>query len=151
MSGFSITRETHIAAPASRVHELIDDFRKWEQWSPWEGVDPELRRTYSGPEKGTGAHYAWSGNRKAGEGSMQNTGSTPDRIDIALSFTKPFKAENAVTLDLRPDDTGTTVSWTMTGERNGIMRAAAKVMNLDNMLGKDFEKGLAQLKVAAEA
>ncbi len=150
MSSFSITRQTHIDAPAERVHQLIDDFRNWQQWSPWEGLDPDLQRTYSGPETGTGAQYAWSGNRKAGAGSMLITGSTPGQVDIALRFTKPFKAENSVTIALRPDDTGTAVSWTMTGERNALMRVAAKAMNLDTMLGKDFEKGLAQLKTAAE-
>ena len=97
---FEVTRTTSIAADPARVHALVDDFHEWIAWSPWEDLDPDLRRTYSGPDAGAGARYAWTGNRKAGEGSMEITGSTPERIDIELTFLKPFKATNHVDITL---------------------------------------------------
>ncbi|MFP5416621.1 MAG: SRPBCC family protein [Actinomycetes bacterium] len=151
MAPFTIVRSTHIDAPPARVHALVNDFRAWQQWSPWEGLDAELRRTYSAAASGVGAHYAWSGNRKAGEGSMEITGSTPERVDVALTFTKPWKARNHVSLSLTAAGGGTDVAWTMTGDNKGLAAVFARLFNMDAMLGKDFEKGLAQLKAAAEA
>ena len=148
---FTITRSTHVDAPLSRVHALVDDFHAWQQWSPWEGLDADLRRTYSGPASGVGARYAWSGNRQAGEGSMEITGSTPERVDVELAFTKPWKARNRVRLSLSPAGGGTDVTWAMSGENKGLAAVFARFVDMDKMLGKDFEKGLAQLKAAAEA
>jgi hypothetical protein len=155
MSDFEIVRSTAVAAEPARVHGLVDDFHQWLAWSPWEGLDPELRRTYSGPDSGVGAHYAWEGNRRAGAGSMEITGSTPERIDIRLAFLKPFKNTNQVTFTLTPtqvDGTpGTSVEWRMSGERTGFWGVVGRVVPMDRLIGKDFEKGLAQLKAAAEA
>ena len=151
MSHFDIARSTTIRAAATRVHALVNDFHEWPAWSPWEDVDPALQRTYSGPDSGVGAHYAWSGNRRAGSGSMEITSSTPDEIDLRLSFLKPWKATNDVTFTLVPAGDGTEVTWRMTGEQKGAAAVFGKVFNMDRLLGKDFEKGLARLKAAAES
>ena len=151
MSHFDIARSTTIRATPARVHALVNDFHEWPAWSPWEDVDPALQRTYSGPDSGVGAHYAWSGNRRAGSGSMEITSSTPDEIDLRLSFLKPWKATNDVTFTLVPAGDGTEVTWRMTGEQKGAAAVFGKVFNMDRLLGKDFEKGLARLKAAAES
>jgi hypothetical protein len=151
VSHFDIARSTTIRAATTRVHALVNDFHEWPAWSPWEDVDPALQRTYSGPDSGVGAHYAWSGNRRAGSGSMEITSSTPDEIDLRLSFLKPWKATNDVTFTLVPAGDGTEVTWRMTGEQKGAAAVFGKVFNMDRLLGKDFEKGLARLKAAAES
>jgi Polyketide cyclase / dehydrase and lipid transport len=147
---FSITRRTSVAADAARIHALVDDFHEWVKWSPWEDLDPALQRSYSGPDRGVGAHYAWKGNRKAGEGSMEITALGPEAVDIELRFLQPWQATNQVRLALTPTPTGTDVSWTMHGEHVGVMGLVSRLMPLDTMLGKDFEKGLARLKAVAE-
>ena len=147
---FTITRSTSIAADAATIHGLVDDFHEWAKWSPWEDLDPALQRSYSGPDQGVGAHYAWKGNRKAGEGSMEITGLAPDAVDIELRFLQPWNAINQVRLQLSPTPTGTDVTWTMRGEHVGMMGLLSRVVPLDKMVGKDFEKGLARLKAVAE-
>jgi hypothetical protein len=147
---FTITRSTSIAANAEVIHGLVDDFHRWSSWSPWEDLDPAMQRSYSGPEQGVGARYAWKGNRKAGEGSMEITGLAPDAVDIELRFLRPWNATNQVRLQLAPTTTGTEVSWTMRGEHVGLMGLLSRVMPLDKMVGKDFEKGLTRLKAVAE-
>ena len=152
MAEFEVVRSTSIAAPAERVHGLIDDFRAWRAWSPWEDLDPELAREYSGPESGVGARYAWEGNRKAGKGNTEIVGSTPERVDVRLVFEKPWKATNQVVFELAPgggDDTG--VIWRMRGENKGFAALFSNVVSMDRMVGKDFEKGLDRMKAAAEA
>ncbi|MGZ4450471.1 MAG: SRPBCC family protein [Nocardioides sp.] len=153
MSEFEISRTTTVRADQGRVHALVDDFHAWPAWSPWEDVDPALERTYSGPASGVGAHYAWAGNRRAGEGSMEITGSVPERISLTLTFLKPWKAVNDVVFTFVPVGTGETteVTWTMTGAHRGLGAVLARVVPMDRLLGKDFEKGLARLKAAAEA
>ncbi|MCW2710014.1 MAG: transcriptional regulator [Marmoricola sp.] len=150
MVGYSVERSITVNAPAHRVHGLVDDFHNWTQWSPWEDLDPALRRTYIGPDKGVGAHYAWSGNRKAGSGSMEITGSAPEAIEVTVSFLKPFKATNLTTFQLQPSGPGTEVRWVMTGEQRGPMVLFGKFVSMDRMIGPDVEKGLARLKAAAE-
>lgn len=100
MAAFSMSRSTTINAPTDRVHGLVDDFRQWQEWSPWEGLDPALERRYSGPAAGVGSRYHWSGNRKAGEGEMEIVESTPSRVAVDLQFLKPFKARNLTSFDL---------------------------------------------------
>jgi hypothetical protein len=114
------------------------------------GRRPGPAATYSGPDSGVGAHYAWSGNRKAGSGSMEITSSTPQEIDLRLSFLKPWKATNEVSFTLVPAGDGTQVTWRMWGEQKGAAAIFGKVFNMDKLLGKDFEKGLARLKATAE-
>lgn len=152
MADFELARSTSIDAPAATVHTLINDFHEWVAWSPWENVDPDLHRAYSGPATGVGAAYDWRGNRKAGQGRMEITGSADREIRIRLDFVKPFKASNEVAFTLVPtSDTTTEVTWTMTGRRSGIMAAMNKVMNFDRLIGGDFAKGLRQLKEQAES
>ena len=151
MGGFAVSRSTTVIADPARVHGLINSFHEWTAWSPWEDLDPELHRDYTGPERGVGAHYAWSGNRKAGQGSMEITSSTPDEIALRLAFLRPFKSTNAVTFSLVPAVDGTEVTWLMTGEQRGLMGLVGKVVPMDRLVGKDFEKGLTRLKAVAEA
>lgn len=149
MTDFSLSRSTRIQAPPDRVHALLDDFREWRRWSPWEGVDPDLRREYSGPERGVGSAYHWAGNRKAGEGEMTITGSTPTSLVVDLAFLKPFKATNVTRFDLAPTGEATEVTWTMTGTRSAVMSLMGRLF-FDKSIGKDFERGLAALKREAE-
>lgn len=151
MARFEIARSTEIAAPRERVHALIDDFHEWTRWSPWEDVDPELRRTYSGPERGVGARYAWSGNRRAGAGTMAIAASSPAQVLVDLSFTKPVKARNDLAFDLAESDRGTHVTWTMRGENRGVAAIVWRIFPMERELGKQFEQGLAQLRAAAES
>lgn len=150
MSSYVVSRTTSIAAEPPRVHGLLVDFRKWRRWSPWEDVDPDLERSYRGPETGVGAHYTWSGNRRAGEGSMVITNETPLEVDVKFDFVRPFSATNQVQFILTPTGGGTKVEWRMEGEQKGLASVLGRFMNMDKVLGKDFEKGLAQLKAEAE-
>ncbi len=149
MSAFEMSRSTHVDAPPERVLPLLDDFHEWQQWSPWEGLDPNLQRTFTGPEKGVGSHYHWSGNKKAGEGTMEITKAGPGGVEVDLRFLKPIKATNVTRFDLTPAAGGTDVTWVMTGERNVAMALMGKLY-FDRAVGRDFEKGLASLKAAAE-
>ena len=149
MPNFTNTRTTVINAPAATIHALVNDFHEWTRWSPWEGLDPDLKRTYSGAAAGVGAHYAWEGNNKAGTGTMAITSSTPDRIEIALEFLKPFKASNVATFSFSEAGGGTRVDWTMSGQRNVAFAVLGRLF-FDKAIAKDFDKGLASLKAAAE-
>ncbi|MFC9557071.1 SRPBCC family protein [Rhodococcus sp. NPDC056960] len=148
---FLVERSTVIDASPEVVQPLLDDFRQWQSWSPWEGVDPDLKRTYTGPASGVGAAYAWDGNRKAGAGSMVITESVPgSKVVLDLKFLKPFKADNVTTFLLEPNSAGTTVRWQMTGKNNRFFKLLGAFFSMDKMVGKDFEKGLARLKATAE-
>ncbi len=147
MPRFEQSRSIEIPAPADRVKALVEDFHEWVKWSPWENVDADLARTYSGAERGVGARYAWAG-KKAGEGKMAITGSTSERVEIDLDFIKPFKAENKIVFRFEPVGESTRVTWTMSGER-GVMLSILGKLFFDSMVRKDFDKGLASLKDAA--
>ena len=149
MPSFEHTRSTVIAAPPSRVQGLVADLHAWTKWSPWEGLDPDLKRNYDGPEKGIGARYGWAG-KKSGQGSMVITAAAPDRVQLDLDFVKPFKANNKVVFCFEPEGNGTRVTWTMSGVRN-LLLALMGTLFFDGMIGKDFDKGLAKLKSVAEA
>ena len=149
MADFSLSRRTRVQAPPARVHALVDDFREWRTWSPWEGLDPDLHREYTGPDHGVGATYHWSGNRKAGEGEMRITKSTPASVVVDLRFLKPFKASNVTTFAFVPTGDATEVTWTMTGTRSALMTLMGRLF-FDKSIGRDFEKGLAGLKREAE-
>ena len=146
---FTVQRERTIAAPADRVAALLTDFHEWKRWSPWEDVDPQLHRAYSGPESGEGARYAWSGNRKAGAGSMEITHVSEHRVDVDLEFTKPFASKNITSFSLKPDGDGTRVTWSMTGPRPLLMRLMGPIIDMDKLVGKDFDRGLERLDAAA--
>ena len=149
MADFTLSRSTRVQAPPARVHALLDDFREWQKWSPWEGLDPDLHREYSGPDHGVGSTYHWAGNKKAGEGEMAITESTPTSVVVDLVFLKPFKATNVTTFALTPAGDATDLTWTMTGTRNPVMALMGKLF-FDKAIGADFEKGLASLKQEAE-
>ena len=149
MADFSLSRSTRVQASPDRVHALLDDFREWQKWSPWEGLDPDLDREYSGPDHGVGSTYHWAGNKKAGEGEMAITESTPTSVVVDLVFLKPFKATNVTRFDLTPVGDATDVTWTMTGSRSAIMSLAGKLF-FDKAIAKDFDRGLAELKAQAE-
>lgn len=150
MPTYHVRRSTSIAADPALVHRLVSDLREWQAWSPWEDVDPDLERTYSGAAAGVGAHYAWSGNRRAGQGAMEVVGSTPEAVDVRLTFHKPIRSTSDVTFDIVPEGEGTAVTWTMTGEQRGVMGLLGRFVSMDRLVGKDFERGLARLKAAAE-
>ena len=149
MADFSMSRNTRIEAEPAQVHALLDDFREWQKWSPWEGLDDNLHREYSGPDHGVGSTYHWSGNKKAGEGEMAITESTPRSVVVDLAFLKPFKASNVTRFVLTPAGSGTDVNWTMTGQRGAVMGVMGQLF-FDKRIGKDFDKGLAALKREAE-
>ena len=151
MGSFSISRATTIDADPALVHRLVNDFHEWRAWSPWEAVDPDLDRTFSGADSGVGAHYAWVGNRRAGEGTMEIVGATPERIDVLLTFVKPRRTTNDVTFTLTPSGGSTEVVWIMSGEQRGLMGVLGRVVPMDKIVGRDFEESLARLKAAAEA
>lgn len=148
---FVVERRTTIGAPPAAVYALIEDFHRWTDWSPWEGIDPKLDRAYTGAESGVGAVYEWGGNRKAGAGVMKITAADPPReIVIALTFHRPFKSSSTVRFTLAPTASGTEVVWSMTGRKTLMTRVMGVFMSMDKMVGPDFEKGLAQLAAAAE-
>lgn len=149
---YTVTRSTTIEAPPPRVYDQIANFHNWTAWSPWEGLDPDVRRTYAGAESGTGAVYSWSGNRRAGQGRMEITDATaPSRVQIDLAFEKPWKARNDTLFSIEPQGSGSRVTWSMTGKKTLMTRLMGLVKSMDKLLGPDFEKGLTRLKAASEA
>jgi hypothetical protein len=147
---FRIARSATIAAPPERIAPYIQDFRAWEKWSPYEKLDPRMKKTFSGAERGVGASYAWEGNSKAGAGSMTITAATLQTISIALNFTKPMRSENTAEFTLEPSGAGTRVTWTMTGPKTLMTKVVGVFMNMDKMIGQAFEEGLGSLKDLAE-
>jgi len=147
---FEVRRAVVIQAPPQKVYPLIEDFHRWTVWSPWEKLDPDLQRTYSGPDAGEGATYAWSGNGKAGAGQMRITRSEAQRVTIDLDFEKPFKASNVAEFVLQPVGGSTEVTWRMTGKQGFMHKLMGTVMNMDAMVGRDFEAGLQALKTLSE-
>ncbi|CAN7212292.1 SRPBCC family protein [Mesorhizobium sp. LjNodule214] len=148
---FVVSRSAGIEAPAEAIFPLINDFRRWPTWSPYEKLDPEMKRTLSGAESGKGAAYAWQGNSKAGVGRMEITNSVPSSlVALKLDFEKPFRANNTVDFTLTPSGENTTVTWAMRGGRPFIAKLMGLFMNFDTLIGKDFEAGLANLKRAVE-
>jgi Polyketide cyclase / dehydrase and lipid transport len=149
---YQVERSTTINAPAPAVFTLVNDFHKWDSWSPWAKLDPAMKTTYEGAPAGTGATYSWTGNSQVGEGKMTIIESRPsDLIKIKLEFIKPFAATNATDFAFTPSGNSTNVKWTMSGDNNFIGKAFSLFMNMDKMIGADFEKGLAQMKLVAES
>ena len=147
---FRVERATRIKAPPERIFALLNDFRNWTSWSPWEKMDPALKRSYSGAPSGKGAVYEWEGNKKVGKGRMEILDAAPSRVAIKLDFLKPFEAHNNVAFTLEPQGDATLVTWAMHGPLPYIGKVMHVFMNMDRMVGKDFETGLANLKAAAE-
>lgn len=148
---FVVSRSASIKAPAEAIFPLINDFRRWPEWSPYEKLDAQMKRTLSGAEAGKGAAYAWEGNGKAGTGRMEITGSVPSSlVSLKLDFEKPFRANNTVDFTLAPSGDATTVTWAMRGARPFVAKLMGLVMDFDRLIGKDFEAGLANLKRVTE-
>ena len=146
-----VQRAISIKAPPERVFSLISDFHQWLSWSPYEQKDPAMKRTYGGAERGKGAVYAWDGDRNVGSGRMEILeASAPQKIVIKLDFFKPFEGHNTAEFTMLPQGDGTHVTWLMHGPANFMSRLIQVFMNLDNMIGKDFEAGLANLKTLSE-
>jgi hypothetical protein len=148
---YQVTRSATMSAPSAAVFEQINDFHKWDAWSPWAKLDPAMKTTFEGPPAGTGAIYTWVGNSKVGEGRMTLTESrTNDLIRLKLDFIKPFASTAMNEFNFKPEGDRTAVTWSMTGENNFIGKAFCLFMNMDKMVGGDFEKGLASLKSVTE-
>lgn len=150
-SSFRVERSTDVAAPADIVFGYVEDFHRWTDWSPWDKLDPAQTRTYEGAESGKGAIFAWSGNDKVGEGRMTIVDARPhEKVTVNLEFLKPWKSTNEVTFLLAPAGDGTKVTWRMDGEYDFVGKAMSLFMDMDSMIGKDFEMGLASLEGLAE-
>ncbi|HEX2586536.1 MAG TPA: SRPBCC family protein [Steroidobacteraceae bacterium] len=147
---FSVSRSIAINAKAETVHGFINDFNQWPNWSPWEKLDPEMKRTFSGPTSGPGAVYEWQGNSKVGKGRMEILQSTPQQIRIKLDFIEPIEGNNLTVFDLNENNGVTQVNWSMSGPSPYLSKVMQVFMNMDSIIGKDFESGLANLKARAE-
>lgn len=151
-SEFLIARSAPTSAPPGAVFAQVNDFHKWEAWNPWAKIDPAMKQTYDGAPAGTGAIYTWAGNREVGEGRMTIIESRPsDLIRVKLEFMKPFRATNIALFTIKPEGKQTVVTWSMTGQNNFMAKAIHLFMNMDKMIGGQFEKGLADMKSVVEA
>lgn len=150
---FSLSRTAVLDAPAPAVFALLEDFRQWGRWSPFEKVDPDLSREFSGAERGVGARYRWSGNARAGAGTMEIVEATAGRrLVVDLRFTKPFKATNPTTFTLDPvGPDSTEVTWHMAGTRGPVMRVLSRLTAMDAVLARQFDEGLRALGEAASS
>jgi uncharacterized protein YndB with AHSA1/START domain len=151
-SEFRVARSTTISAPPSAVFAQVNDFHKWKAWNPWGKIDPAMKETYEGAPAGAGAVHTWAGDKEVGEGRMTITESRPnDLIRIKLEFFKPFRATNTAEFTFKPEGNQTGVTWNMTGDNNFMAKAVHLFMNMDKMIGGQFEKGLASMKSEVEA
>jgi carbon monoxide dehydrogenase subunit G len=149
---FHVARTATVATPAEAVFAQVNDLKKWEAWSPWVKLDPAMKQTYEGPASGIGAVSRWAGNNQVGEGSMTITESRPhELIRFNLEFIKPMAGTSMAEFSFKPEGNQTTVTWSMSGKNNFIAKAMCLFMNMDRMVGGEFEKGLSSLKSIAEA
>jgi uncharacterized protein YndB with AHSA1/START domain len=148
---FRVERTASIKAPPEKIFPLIEDFHQWGAWSPYETRDPAMQRSFSGAERGTGAVYAWNGNRNVGSGRMEILDAPPPRkVVIKLDFLKPFEGHNTAEFTLLPQGDTTTVTWLMHGPAPLMSKLMQVFMDMDNMVGRDFATGLANLKRITE-
>jgi hypothetical protein len=151
-SEFQVARSTTTSAPRAAVFAQVNDFHKWEAWNPWGKIDPAMKQTYEGAPAGIGAIYTWAGNNEVGEGRMTITESRPsDLIRIKLEFFKPFAGTNIAEFTFKPEGNQTAVTWSMEGKNNFMAKAIHLFMNMDKMIGGQFEKGLASMKSVVES
>ncbi len=150
-STYRVERSLTMATPVDLPFGLVNDFHRWHFWSPWDALDPKMKKTFDGPYAGPGAIYSWSGNEQAGQGTMTILDSKPyESIHIQLEFQKPWPSKNTTTFTFEPVAEGVTVRWTMEGTNNFVGKAFSLFMDMDGMIGKDFEKGLATIKTLTE-
>jgi uncharacterized protein YndB with AHSA1/START domain len=148
---FSVRRAAIMKTQPEKIFSLINDFHQWRTWSPWENKDPAMKRTFDGAESGTGAVYAWDGNKNVGSGRMEILdASRPSNIVIKLDFFKPFEGHNTAEFTMLPQGDATSVNWVMHGPAPFMSKVMQVFMNIDKMIGKDFEVGLANLKRLTE-
>ena len=148
---FQVQRSTSIQAPPEKIYPLITDFHRWAEWSPWEALDPAMQRTHSGAPSGTGAVYAWDGNKAVGAGRMEVLGTEPPQhVKIKLDFLRPFEGHNTTDFTLAPQGGATRVTWTMQGPTPFVSKLMQVFVSMDRLIGKDFEAGLAKMKAVAE-
>jgi uncharacterized protein YndB with AHSA1/START domain len=148
---FRVERKTSIKAAPDKVFAYINDFHQWAVWSPWEKLDPSMKRTFSGPASGKGTVYNWEGAGKVGAGRMEILDApTPEKVVIKLDFIKPFEGHNTAEFTMQAQGDATQVTWAMFGPAPYISKLMGIFFNMDKMIGTDFETGLANLKVAAE-
>ncbi len=148
---FRIERSTNIQASPEKIFALINDFKQWEEWSPWEKIDPALKRTYSGPTSGIGAVYAWQGNKNVGQGRMEIIEASPfSKVTIKLDFIAPFAAHNTVEFTLVKKGDTTKLTQAMYGSRPYISKLMGLFLSMEKMVGGKYEEGLANLKNIAE-
>jgi hypothetical protein len=147
---FRYERSETMNAPADAIFQLINDYRQWPAWSPYEKLDPAMTRTMSEPSAGRGAVYTWSGNNKAGSGRMEILESTPSKIVIKLDFERPFEAHNTAEFTILPRGAAHEVTWAMYGPSPFIARLMGLAFNMDKMVGGQFAEGLANLKARVE-
>ena len=146
-----VSRSTTIQAPPEAIYPLIADFKRWRAWSPYEDKDPGMRRSFAGAESGVGAAYAWEGDGEVGAGRMEIVeAAPPGRVTLQLDFSRPFEAHNSVDFTLAPKPGGTEAAWTMRGPMPFLSKVMCLFIDMDQMIGADFEKGLANLKAVAE-
>ena len=149
---FSVQRAATIEAPPEKIFAVLNDFRRWPEWSPWEKLDPQMKRTLGGAPAGQGATYAWEGNGKAGAGRMEIVEAVPaKKVGIQLDFIKPFEGHNVTDFTLAPQPDGTTrVNWEMHGPAPFVSKLMQVFVSMDRVIGKDFDEGLANLKALVE-
>jgi len=148
---FRVERAAAIKAPPEKIFSLIDDFRQWGNWSPWEGRDPAMKRSFEGAARGKGAVYAWDGDKNVGSGRMEILeASAPQKIVIKLDFFTPFEGHNTAEFTMLPQGDATNVTWLMHGPSPFMGKIMHVFINMDRMVGKDFEIGLANLKRLTE-
>ena len=149
---FRVARSRAVLASAPEVFAQVNDFHNWVAWSPWEKLDPAMKRSYEGPPAGEGARYSWNGNNQVGEGSTTITESRPyDLIRMKLVFVRPFAGTNDVEFTFEPQGEQTLVTWGMRGTKNFMAKAFGLIMDMDKMCGGQFEQGLANLKTVVES
>jgi hypothetical protein len=147
---YKVERSQTIHAPPEVVFGQVVDFHNWDAWSPWAKLDPNMKTTHAGDPGAVGSSYSWQGNEQVGEGKMTVVEANPPGVlKIELEFIKPFAATNEIVFAFKPAENGTNATWTMNGTHNFVGKAFSLVKNMDQAIGADFEKGLAQLNAVA--
>jgi len=150
-SEYRVARTVIMAAPASAAFAQVNDFRNWDAWNPWAHIDPAMKQSYDGPAAGPGAVSAWAGNKEVGEGRMTIMESRPNElIRINMEFLKPFAATSTVEFTFRPEGDRTAVTWSMVGKVNFVGKVVHLFVDMDTMIGTNFEKGLTDMKAVVE-
>jgi len=147
---YRVERSTRVKASPEKILSLIKDFHEWAQWSPYEKLDPDMSRTFSGPEQGPGAVYEWNGDGNVGQGRMEILEVTPEKVTIKLDFLRPMEGHNTAEFTLEPQGDETKVTWLMFGPSKFVTKVMSTYFNLDGMIGNQFEEGLANMKTVVE-